>query len=422
MRTNFNDIRIYSVLYIIVLLFVTAQTHADTAGVFKQYENRVLQIRIIDKSSSTKSTIGSGFFIDKNGTIATNYHVVSKVVFNPEQYRIEYVTQDKKVHNADLEHIDVIHDLALLSGDAIETPFLTLSDQELNKGSRIYTLGNPLDLGMTIVEGTYNGLTKDTMHERILLAAALNPGMSGGPSIIEDGSVVGVNVATAGNSIGFLVPQKFLRALASELKSEQPKNFMKVIRQQLLDNQKNYISQLTSKPLPTKKLGNYIVPAKMGSYLNCWGDSKKENNPYQKSSSFCATKNDIYLNQNLNTGTIRYIHHYFEDIEMGKFRFAHLIQTYFQNPGSSLHGNKEDFTEYNCKVDYIRHNNVLMKTALCFKEYKKFRGLFDMVLHIATLNEKDKSLISTFALSGVDYEQAIKFSKHYIGGFKWKLP
>ncbi|MGD8784266.1 MAG: serine protease [Thioalkalispiraceae bacterium] len=404
------------------ILFTPDIASAATEDVFKQYQNRLLQIRIVDKGTSSKSTIGSGFFIDNNGTIATNYHVISKHVFEPKQYRIEYVTQDGTIHNAELLHIDVIHDLALLEGDATDTPYLKIDDQLLSKGVRIYTLGNPLDLGMTIVEGTYNGITQDTMHERILLSSALNPGMSGGPSIIEDGSVIGVNVATAGNSIGFLVPQKFLAELVEDIKSVKPDNFMQVIREQLLNNQDKYLGEFVSKPFPSKKLGDYTVPGKMADFINCWGDSKNSNAPYRKSTDYCATKNNIYINSYLNTGTIRYNHIHLEDQKMGKFRFYKLVSSYFGSPSTSLSSSKDDFTEYSCKTDYITHQSITFKAAFCLREYKKFDGLYDMVLTAATLNEEDKSLVTTLVLSGVSYENATHFGKHYLGSFTWKRP
>jgi serine protease Do len=210
-RFSFLHVLLFSV--ICLWLPMSKANAAATEQVFKSYKDRLLQIRIIDSLTKSKATIGSGFFIDGQGTIVTNYHVISKHVFKPDQYYIEYVTFDNKVHKASLVNIDVIHDLAILDGNAADTPALKLNTRPLEKGVRIYTLGNPLDLGMTIVEGTYTGITDDTMHERILLSGALNPGMSGGPSIIDDGRVIGVNVATAGNSIGFLVPEKFLNDL-----------------------------------------------------------------------------------------------------------------------------------------------------------------------------------------------------------------
>lgn len=430
---NFHDCFLFSsrkLGKLVTLLTMTLCLHvsfadmanASTEEVFKQYQNRLLQIRIVDKATNSKSTIGSGFFIDNNGTIATNYHVISKHVFEPKQYRIEYVTQDGKIHNAQLLHIDVIHDLALLEGDAIDTPFLKISNQSLDKGVRIYTLGNPLDLGMTIVEGTYNGITQDTMHERILLSSALNPGMSGGPSIIEDGTVIGINVATAGNSIGFLVPQKFLSELIKDVKGVKTGNFMNVIREQLTINQDKYLRELMSTPFPSKHLGEYTVPAKLADFINCWGDSKNSNAPYRKSTDYCATKNDIYINGYLSTGTIRYNHIHFEDKDMGKFRFYKLIESYFGSPSTSLSSSKDDFTEYNCKTDYITHKSITFKTAFCLRQYKKFEGLYDMVLTAATLNEDNKSLVTTLVLAGVSYENAANFSKHYLGSFLWKHP
>ena len=413
----------------LVVIFVGAMlclfaniSNASTEAVFKQYQDRLLQIRIVDKATNSKSTIGSGFFIDDNGTIATNYHVISKHVFEPKQYRIEYVSFDGTVHNADLLHIDVIHDLALLNGDATATPFLKISDQSLDKGVRIYTLGNPLDLGMTIVEGTYNGITQDTMHERILLSGALNPGMSGGPSVIEDGSVVGINVATAGNSIGFLVPQQFLRQLALRAKETKPDNFLDVISEQLSKNQDKYLTELMSQPFPTKQLGQYTVPTKLADFINCWGDSKDGSAPYRKSNDYCATKNNIYINSYINTGTIRYTHIHFEDKKMGKFRFYNLIGSYFGSPSTSLSSSKDDFSEYSCKTDYVVHHTIKFKAAFCLRQYKKFEGLYDMVLTAATLNEDDKSLVTTLVLSGVSYDNAVSFSKHYLGGFEWKRP
>lgn len=405
-----------------VLPLANTANAAKTEEVFKQFKDRLLQIRIIDKSTNSKSTIGSGFYINTDGTIATNYHVIAKHVFKPEQYRIEYVTHDNQVYPARLLHIDVIHDLALLGGDFADTPYLNIRQQPLDKGVRIYTLGNPLDLGMTIVEGNYNGITDDTMHERILLSSALNPGMSGGPTIDEHGAIVGVNVATAGNNIGFLVPAKFLSLLIADQKSKDNSDFLAIIRQQLYDNQNHYIEALLSKPFPTKMLGEYTVPSRIADYLTCWGDSKDTDGPYKKSSSYCATKNDIYLNNRLSTGDIKYTHVYLETEKMNAFRFAALMQSYFSNPAVSLGGHKDDHTEYNCKTDYIKQNDIKMKVAFCLREYKKFHGVYDMLLQAATLTEKQRGFVTTLVLSGVSYDNAVTFSKHYLETFAWKRP
>lgn len=406
-------------LLMLALASATSVCATTTESVFNQYKDRLLQIRIIDKATNSKSVIGSGFFIDKQGTIATNFHVVSRFVFKPEDYRIEYQTQDNQVHKATLLNIDVIHDLALLSGDVVDTPSLQLREQPLEKGVRIYTLGNPLDLGMTIVEGTYNGLTDDTMHERILLAGALNPGMSGGPSITEDGAIVGVNVATAGNSIGFLVPEKFLHHLSATSKKLKSSDYMQVIRQQLLDNQNVYIKALLNQPFPTKQLDHYRVPAKLASYITCWGDSADDHGPYTTADDYCAIKNNIFINQRMATGVIRYTQHLIKSKEMNSIRFYNLMQQYFANPDTSLSGSQDDFTEFQCKTDFVQKDKLRLKTAFCLRRYKDFDGLYDMVLHSASVTEQHRGLISTLVLSGVSYENAVAFGKAYLETLAW---
>ncbi len=407
-------------LLLLTLTSIAPVRAVTTENVFNRFKDRLLQVRIIDNATNSKSVIGSGFFIDQHGTIATNYHVVSRKVFKPEEYRIEYVTEDNRVHQADLISIDVIHDLALLSGDSADTPDLYFRDQRLEKGERIYTMGNPLDLGMTIVEGTYNGLTDDTMHERILLASALNPGMSGGPSITKDGTIVGVNVATAGNSIGFLVPEKFLRNLLKTSKTHKKQDYMQVIRQQLFDNQNKYIKALLQKPFPTKHLDSYSVPAKLASYINCWGDSGDDHGPYTTADDYCAVKNNIFLNSRMSTGEIRYNHHLLKSDKLNRIRFYNLMEEYFAHPQTSLSGDKDDFTEFKCKTNFVQKGKLRLKTAFCLRRYKSFDGLYDMILHSASVTENQRGLITTLMLSGVSYDNAVAFGKAYLESLAWK--
>ena len=59
---------------------------------------------------------------------------------------------------------------------------------------------------------------KNSDDSNILFSGSLNPGMSGGPTLNEQGSVIGVNVATSGNEISFLVPAQYLAIILERLK------------------------------------------------------------------------------------------------------------------------------------------------------------------------------------------------------------
>ncbi|MFV2060695.1 MAG: S1C family serine protease [Gammaproteobacteria bacterium] len=417
----FSGYKIVPRLFFLVLGFsITCSSSASTQDVFKEFKNRLLQIRIIDKSTDAKSTIGSGFYINENGFIITNYHVIERIIYRPKQYRIEIGTSDGKSIPATLINIDVIHDLALLNikQSDTKTPYLKLLSSKAKKGKRIYSLGNPHDLGMTIVEGTYNGFTDDTVHERILLTSSINPGMSGGPSITSEGKVIGVNVATAGNQIGFLVPAKYVALLITNQKPSD--NFLTDISKQLIENQNQYMKQINNAPIKTNRLAKFTVPDKLSSYITCWGDTTDhEDLPYQSSSRSCSTKNNIYISRGFETGEIHYTHHYINSSKMNRYQFYTLLQQFYSAPEHSFSGRKEDMTEFRCMTNFVKNNSILFKTALCLRTYKKLAGLYDVILHAITLNSDDNSLQTTLSMSGISYENAIMFSHSYLEAFKW---
>ena len=90
--------------------------------------------------------------------IATNYHVISGFVQNDSQYRLEYL--DNQGNKAALEvlDVDVINDLALVKRAKPTDSYFALAKQPPSQGEDIFSLGNPHDLGMIVVPGTYNGL------------------------------------------------------------------------------------------------------------------------------------------------------------------------------------------------------------------------------------------------------------------------
>ena len=59
---------------------------------FSDLKQSILQVRVIDIASGSKSAIGSGFVVDSNGLVATNYHVVEQKVSKPDKFRVQYLT------------------------------------------------------------------------------------------------------------------------------------------------------------------------------------------------------------------------------------------------------------------------------------------------------------------------------------------
>ena len=192
-----------------------AQTSLPTEDVFSRFSNRVVKIEVQESGSKAKASIGSGFFVSDAGHLVTNYHVIAQVVQHPERYVASYLDEDDESVSVDVDvlNIDVAHDLAVVKADLPSPSFFELEPLAPPQGLRLYSMGHPLDLGLNIVEGTYNGFLKHALDQRINFTGSLNPGMSGGPAITADGRVAGINVSTAGEQVSFLVPVEWAVAL-----------------------------------------------------------------------------------------------------------------------------------------------------------------------------------------------------------------
>jgi S1-C subfamily serine protease len=184
--------------------------------VYEQARSQLVQIRTVLKGRASQTSVGSGFFVANDGLIISNFHVVSEAALKPDRHDLVYVTADGREAPVRILQIDVLHDLALLkAGDAGTRSFdaLTFRDdaRALAQGERIYSLGNPLDVGFAVTEGNYNGMVKRSFYPQIFFGGALSAGMSGGPALDQEGHVVGVNVARRvdGEQVSFLVPATF---------------------------------------------------------------------------------------------------------------------------------------------------------------------------------------------------------------------
>ncbi|HXW54369.1 MAG TPA: trypsin-like peptidase domain-containing protein [Candidatus Cybelea sp.] len=169
---------------------------------------------------------GSGFLIDTDGHILTNYHVVQ------EAQAIEVTLGNHNTYKARLIGADSVNDIALIQIDAkghTLTPLPLGDSRNLEVGQRVLAIGNPFGFGSTLTTGVVSSLgrtvqTSDNtfIDEAIQTDAAINRGNSGGPLLNSRGQVIGINSAiyspsgtTAG--IGFAIPINTARRVADDL-------------------------------------------------------------------------------------------------------------------------------------------------------------------------------------------------------------
>jgi hypothetical protein len=415
---------------LLLVLFASAASQAQSTAqnVFHNYKDALFQIQIIELASGNKSSIGSGFLINENSQMITNYHVVSDYVHHPAQYKMQYMNAQGEIGNLQLITFDVVNDLAFVvaSDNIISSNNFSLADNLPNQGEAIYSLGNPHDLGMIVVPGTFNGLKKTSFYHRIHFTGSINPGMSGGPVVNKTGAVIGVNVATAGNQIGFLVPLIKIKELLEKQtvdQSTEANPFESLIQQQLQANQAQLVTQITQAEWKKGQIGNALIPNKIVDFISCWGDSNASNKQakYLSVQSRCRLDEQIYVNRGFQTGAVEME---FEWITSKNWKTHKFYNFYSQSTSGAGPGNparEDDVTNYRCQSDVVTNiNEVTSKTSLCLRAYKKYDGLYDVLFVAASLDHENSGLISHFTLSGVDKTSAIGFSQRFMDSIAWQ--
>src|SRR5438874_7939190 len=166
---------------------------------------------------------GSGFIIDKEGHILTNYHVVA------DARQVQVTLRNRKQYRATIVGTDPAHDLAVIQ---ISTPNLVsavLGDSRgLQVGQKVYAIGNPFGLNGTMTRGIVSSIRSVrepngvAIDDAIQTDASINPGNSGGPLMNYHGEVIGINTiiaSTVGQSagIGFAIPINTAKAVLNDL-------------------------------------------------------------------------------------------------------------------------------------------------------------------------------------------------------------
>lgn len=411
-----------SALILLLCFSVRAAADDDAREVFDQAAGSVYQVLIIEEESGNKSAIGSGFQVAGPGLIVTNFHVVSGALHKPDQYHVEYLDSDGRRDRATVVDFDVIHDLAILRREGGPEGGITIASSELVKGESVFALGNPFDLGQTIVPGTFNGLLERSFYQKLLFSGSLNPGMSGGPALNRAGELIGVNVATSGNQISFLVPEKYVRALlekvAARMQPLESKDYQAEIGRQLHADQAYKFALLLNLDWPTQQLGQMRVAGEVSAYFKCWGNTDDDKDQlFKLTETACTSEDSIFLSDTLQTGAIDYQYGWTTSAGLGASRFHRLLsdsngRMFTRNPAG-----EDDVTNYQCNTGFVAASDdpdAVFRTVQCVRQYKQYPELYDVLFLSVMLGQADQSLSSHFALSGVSRENAEEFTRKFI--------
>jgi serine protease Do len=404
-----------------------AKLSSTAERVFAAARPRLLQIRTVLAAGGRQSTIGSGFLVSRSGLAITNYHVVSQYALEPESYRLEYTAADGRRGPLELLAFDIVNDVALVRMDKPGRSFFEFDTRVLHadppRGERLYSMGNPLDLGFSIVEGTYNGPVARSYNERILFSGAINPGMSGGPAVSAASRIVGVNVAKRmdGELVSFLVPAHFaadLVAHAGEARDLSPEAVRTEIARQITAWQAQLYKAIGERPFGSTALGPYRAPEPPSAWFSCWAYTNANRVPRPRGDvnvSGCGTNTSLFVANDLSTGRIYLTHTYVRSVDLNDFQFASFLSQYYRPTNSAW--NPKRYTHTHCYDSFVAADPAgrpALRAAWCTRAYREFEGLYDVTVLAVTQNSASEALVTRLTMQGASYESALQLGRRIL--------
>lgn len=149
-----------------------------------------------------------------NETLLTNCHVLQKA-------RRFVIRNENVQHDARLQHIDTKRDLCQITARNLRAPKVELADSDrINVGQKVYALGNPRGLELTLSDGLVSALRRDEDNRELVLiqtTAPISPGSSGGGLFDASGRLVGITTLQFkdGQNLNFAIPINWQRDLAA---------------------------------------------------------------------------------------------------------------------------------------------------------------------------------------------------------------
>lgn len=165
----------------------------ETTELAEYVQERTVTVNVT--SILGNESVGSGFFIDNQGTIVTNYHVIDK--------GSEMTVQASDGGNYDVQYIidfSPVYDLAILKIDITDNPYLEFEEESVKAGEQVYAVGSALGtLTGSFTAGTVSSTSRTIgLIDCIQIDAAISHGNSGGPLVDSYGDVVGINTFSYG--------------------------------------------------------------------------------------------------------------------------------------------------------------------------------------------------------------------------------
>jgi S1-C subfamily serine protease len=385
----------------------------------------VVQIRGFFDKSDSSAFHGSGFAMD-GGRIVTNYHVVAQAVLFPRQYRLEYLASDGRTGPLHVLAVDVRNDLAIVAaGDDLELPPLRIRTEIPAQGERAWSIGFPLNLGLTITEGVANGLVENSIEQRIHYTGAINGGMSGGPALDRRGRVYGVNVSvvTGRQLVGFVVPAKHIPALLARARGPLDESYSALQLRQLVTAQVLAYEAEVLEARPdtggTQSVRHFVLPTQLSRHVECNTFDERGRHPRMRVETVsCSIPSRILLQGGVLVAGLGVQHRVMQSEGLHPLQFERQVNrlaSSMRRAGAAAH-----VAPFACQDGLVSLDGFDARISTCVRQYRLFGDLYDFDVTVVSIDDTSEALVSRLALQGVAFASGERILTRYLGALQWK--
>jgi hypothetical protein len=350
--------------------------------------------------------------------------VVASFIEDPDRYRIRARGRSGE-SEAELIAFDLVNDLALLRVSGISAPPLALSDTLPEAGASVFSFGDPHGLGLSIVEGLYNGPAEKGVVDHMRLSMPLNPGMSGGPILLPDGRVVGTNVSIirSSNAVSFGVPLPALRALlaAPRLSGLDTDTLRAETGRQLLELEARTAERLRAGL--QEREGEWLEVgrgrmAALPSFFECGDDADTDaSSGVDRARLQCG----LQFTPREASGAVSAVQVVLEHqtVRSGGWGFfGHLAQVVAGRHGVSPipPGQGSRRSTPSCVFDRVRSGTLVWSVNTCVNAYRHHQGLFDLSLVAVSVDRPREALVLELDIRGFRLETSLWLSERILKG------
>ncbi|MBK8766481.1 MAG: trypsin-like peptidase domain-containing protein [Burkholderiaceae bacterium] len=401
-------------------------TPSDARHVFDDSRPRLLQLKVLLRGSGSPDSSGSGFVVDPSGLAVTNYHVVASAVLEPDRYRLGWQSAAGVEGEATVLAVDLRNDLAVIHLGRVQPAMFELRPAQpaLANGDKLYSMGNPLDIGFTVSEGSYNGRVERGVYDLLHFTGALNPGMSGGPAVTADGKVAGVNVSQmrGGQLVNMLVPVAAVHPLLARARAGT-KVDREDLRRQLHEHQAYLVSRLTREAGATRRIGRFELPVMPPSLTRCAGARSPEHEKtYRHETLECRLSTHLSLGDGLSVGDVAYALRVVRSDTMSELRLSQWVANVGGERGEMPGGGMAAgalMSPGRCQTRFVDIRGLQYRLRLCTASYKTWNGLHDVLVTLNTLPREGQVLIGRMLFDGVTWDNAMLLTRRYLEQIRW---